>query len=68
MANAAGRKLTEGEIASYYLDNDGILVAYSKSIKRTVENISGNIQLVKQITGNKKSSTAHSSCKFTRTG
>lgn len=46
--------LIKGEIADYRLEGDGILYSYSKSIKRTVENISGNIALVKQITGNKK--------------
>ncbi len=54
MSAIAERKVIEGEIASYYLDNQGILVAYSKSIKRTVENIGRNIQLVKKITGNRK--------------
>ena len=46
------RKLYEGEIATYWFD-DGILVSLSKSPKRTVENISANVQLVKQITNNK---------------
>lgn len=43
----------KGEIADYrYID--GILYSYSKSLLRTVENISGNIALVKQIRGGKK--------------
>jgi hypothetical protein len=43
----------QGEIADYrYID--GILYSYSKSTLRTVKNISENIALVKQITGNKK--------------
>lgn len=46
--------LIKGEIADYYFDNTGILYSYSKSVLRTVENISRNIVLVKQITGNKK--------------
>ncbi|WP_436487924.1 STAS/SEC14 domain-containing protein [Chitinophaga sp. ARDCPP14] len=46
--------LIEGEIADYYYDSTGILYSYSKSTLRTVENISRNIALVKQITGNKK--------------
>ncbi|MCB0752860.1 MAG: STAS/SEC14 domain-containing protein [Ignavibacteriae bacterium] len=46
-------KLVKGEIADYYLSDDGILYSYSKSIKRTVDNISKNIELVKNITGNK---------------
>lgn len=47
-------ELIQGEIADYYLDNDGILYSYSKSILRTVDNIAGNVALVKQITGNRK--------------
>ena len=46
--------IVQGNIADYQLDTDGILYAYSKSILRTVENISNNIALVKQITNNKK--------------
>ncbi len=42
----------EGEIADYYFE-DGILFSLSKSVKRTVENISENVTLVKKITGNK---------------
>jgi hypothetical protein len=42
-----------GEIADYHYGNDGILYSYSKSTLRTVKNISGNIALVKKITGNK---------------
>jgi len=42
----------EGEIATYWFD-DGILVALSKSLKRTVANITGNVALVKGLTGNK---------------
>jgi len=46
--------LIKGEIADYWLSDDGILYSYSKSPVRTVKNITENIQLVKQITGNKK--------------
>jgi len=46
--------LIKGEIADYWLSDDGILHSYSKSPVRTVKNITENIQLVKQITGNKK--------------
>jgi hypothetical protein len=45
------RQIFDGEIASYWFD-EGILISLSKSIKRTVENITGNVALVKQITGN----------------
>ena len=47
----ANRQIFEGEIATYWFD-EGILVSLSKSIKRTVENITGNVAFVKQITGN----------------
>ena len=50
-ANASG--IIKGEIADYWY-NDGILYSYSKSILRTVDNISGNVALVKKITGGKK--------------
>lgn len=48
-----GKQLFEGEIATYWFE-DGILVSLSKSVKRTIENISGNVALVKKITGNKR--------------
>jgi hypothetical protein len=47
------RPVFEGEIADYWMD-DGILISLSKNPKRTVANITGNIALVKRITGNKK--------------
>lgn len=47
------RKVVEGEIATYWFD-DGILVSLSKSPQRTVENIKGNVALVKEITNNKR--------------
>jgi hypothetical protein len=47
------KTIFEGEIATYWFE-DGIPVSLSKSIKRTVANINGNVELVKQITGNKK--------------
>ena len=46
------RKIFEGEIATYWFEDD-ILVSLSKSPRRTVENIRGNVALVKQITNNK---------------
>lgn len=45
------RPIYEGEIATYWFDGN-ILVSLSKSPKRTVENISGNVALVKKITNN----------------
>ncbi|MEZ4706486.1 MAG: hypothetical protein R3A44_04730 [Caldilineaceae bacterium] len=44
----------EGEIATYWFENDGILVSLSKDVKRTVENIAANVALVKQITDNRR--------------
>ena len=49
----AHAELIQGEIADYWY-NDGILYSYSKSVLRTVENIGGNVALVKKITGSKK--------------
>jgi hypothetical protein len=46
------KQIFEGEIATYWFE-DGILISVSKSIKRTVENISRNVELVKGLTGNK---------------
>ena len=46
------RQVWEGEMATYWFEN-GILVSLSKSIRRTVENITANVALVKQITNNK---------------
>ncbi|NMN38025.1 STAS/SEC14 domain-containing protein [Pedobacter sp. SG918] len=54
MRNDSDKQLIEGEIADYLLTDDGILISYSKSVLRTVENISANVALVKEITGNKK--------------
>ena len=47
------RETWEGEIATYWFDDNGILVSLSKSILRTVENISSNVKLVRSITDNK---------------
>jgi hypothetical protein len=47
------RQIFKGEIATYWFD-DGVLISLSKNPKRTVENISGNVALVKEITNNKR--------------
>ncbi|HWN87859.1 MAG TPA: hypothetical protein VNM35_02305 [Chitinophagaceae bacterium] len=47
------RKTWEGEIATYWFNDNGILVSLSKSTVRTVENISANVRLVKSISNNK---------------
>lgn len=54
MRSESDNQLIEGEIADYLLTDDGILISYSKSILRTIENISANVALVKKITNNKK--------------
>ncbi len=48
------REIIEGEIATYWVEDNGILVSLSKNPKRTVENIKVNVALVKKITGNKR--------------
>ena len=48
------RQIYEGEIATYWIDDQGILVSLSKSTRRTVANISENVALVKRITNNKR--------------
>ena len=52
MIPPADKETFDGEIATYWFEG-GILVSSSKSIRRTVENIRGNVALVKKITGNK---------------
>ena len=47
------RQIFEAEIADYWFDN-GILVSLSKNPRRTMANITNNIALVKNITGNKR--------------
>ncbi|HEV2235334.1 MAG TPA: hypothetical protein VGR57_01625 [Ktedonobacterales bacterium] len=46
------RPVYEGEIATYWFEDDGILVSLSKSTVRTVEVIKNNVALVKRITNN----------------
>ena len=53
MTPPTDRQIFEGEIATYWFD-EGILVSLSKSPKRTVENITNNVALVKSITNNKR--------------
>jgi hypothetical protein len=48
-----GRTLYDGDIATYWIE-DGILYSQSKSVLRTVKNISDNIAFVQRITNNKK--------------
>jgi hypothetical protein len=53
MTPPTDRQIFEGEIATYWFE-DGILVSLSKDPQRTVANITGNVALVKQITGSKR--------------
>ena len=48
------RQIFAGEIATYWIDDNGILVSLSKSVRRTVANITDNVALVKRITQDKK--------------
>ncbi len=43
----------EGELASFWFDEKGILCANSKSVPRTLEKQKAHYALVRQITGNK---------------
>ena len=52
IAVPADRQTWESEIATYWWE-DGILVSLSKSTKRTVANITSNVALVRQRTGNR---------------
>jgi hypothetical protein len=47
-------QIIPGEIADYWLSEDGILFSYSKNPVRTIKNITENVALVKQIIGGKK--------------
>lgn len=47
------RQIWEGEIATYWME-EGMLVSLSKSMKRTVANITSNVALVKEITNHKR--------------
>ncbi len=53
MTAPTDRQTFDGEIATYWFDDD-ILVSLSKNVKRTVANITGNVALVKRITNNRK--------------
>src|SRR4051812_17095811 len=48
------RQLYETEIATYWMDDDGILNSISKPPRRTLENTSANFALVRRITGDRK--------------
>jgi len=52
IAISSDRPVFEGEIATYWFEDDGILVSLSKSTVRTVERIANNVALVQRITNN----------------
>lgn len=54
MKRPVDKEIIKGEIADYWLDANGILYSFSKNPKRTIKNISENIELVRKITGGKK--------------
>lgn len=47
-------KIYEGELASFWFDENGILCAVSKKVSRTMEKQKDNYALVKEIIGNKR--------------
>jgi hypothetical protein len=47
-------KIYDGELASFWFDEDGILCAVSKKVPRTMEKQKANYALVREITGNKR--------------
>ncbi|MBL7952646.1 MAG: hypothetical protein JNM62_13110 [Flavobacteriales bacterium] len=48
-----GTRTWEGELATYWME-DGVLVALPHDVKRTVSNVRGAVELVKDITGGKR--------------
>ena len=47
-------KVYEGELADFWLEEDGILCAVSKMVPRTLENQKENYELIRVITSNKR--------------
>jgi len=47
-------KVYEGELADFWLEEDGILCAVSKMVPRTLENQKANYDLIRAITSNKR--------------
>jgi hypothetical protein len=46
------KETIKGHIADYLFEDQKLLISYSKSVLRTVENIQENVDLVKSITNN----------------
>ncbi len=49
-----GVELYKSEIATYWLDDDGVLNSISNSVVRTVENVTASMALVKRITKDRR--------------
>jgi len=47
-------KVYEGELADFWIEEDGILCAVSKMVPRTLENQKANYDLIRKITGSKR--------------
>jgi hypothetical protein len=47
-------EIFEGELATFWFDQDGVLNAVSKNISRTLQKQKDNYDFIKKITGNKK--------------
>ena len=47
-------KIIEGELATFWFDESGILCAIAKNVPRSLEKQRDNYVFIKQITGNKK--------------
>src|ERR1043166_2740688 len=48
------RTLAETEIATSWLDDDGILYQISKPPQRTIKNVTENLEAIRKLTGGKK--------------
>ena len=47
-------KIYEGELADFWMDEEGFLCAFSKMVPRTLEKQKANYDLIRKITGNKR--------------
>jgi hypothetical protein len=54
MTPPANAKIYEGDLATFWFDDDGILCAVSKMTPRTIENQKANYELIREITGNNR--------------
>jgi hypothetical protein len=54
LPESGSTKIFEGELATLWFDENGILCALAKSVPRTLEKQKENYTFIRQITGNKK--------------